>query len=326
MKKCKVFCIAFTLITVFVMLMSLSACKPKEKDVKLILSHCYNQNENPHITDYFDVESKLNLAVKIDSVAELIAFCNEKQLSVFDENSAAFNDGVSKKLREFDNDFFIDSSIALILRFKETSDNYVYSSAQIDNGVMNVNFITATGATATKITTQITILEFNKTAANTITSIKINYNKEKPDKNYDVKIYEDKSLYLREGNYSTIINNISELNDLCDEETSPIFDKNNPYISIEDYKSVKILRDYDEEFFQNKSLVVLFRFRASSGHFYKLNNLQINGNTINILLVRILPKEPVFYPDDVITCLYIIEMDKATSANITQINVEELEI
>ncbi|MDE5911224.1 MAG: hypothetical protein K2H24_02695, partial [Clostridia bacterium] len=82
---------------------------------------------------------------------------------------------------------------------------------------------------------------------------------------------------------------------------------------------------YNDEFFQNKSIVVLSRFRTSSGYFFRVKDFEINENSLNITLSRKLPDEPVDYPCDIATCLYLLEIEKDQVANITQINVNEIE-
>ncbi|MDE7191885.1 MAG: hypothetical protein K2O35_05420 [Clostridia bacterium] len=289
----------------------------------LSLTQFYLENRNPYISDYFNDESKLNIAEKINSVEELKSFCEEKHLKVFDETDTSLKyDKVSKKLKECDEEFFSKRSIVLIFRFKETTDFYTYDSIDIKDGVMTVNLVTANGNTTTDVTTQVRIFEISKQVAKEINEIKVEESIGELDQKIGIKIYDDSSLDI-ESNYSAIINTTEEINTFCDVETSPIFSDDK--LTGQNNKIIETLKKYDEEFFQNKSIVVLFRFRASSGYFFRVKDFEINENSLNITLSRKLPSEPAFYPCDVITCVYILEMDKDMIANVNQINVNEIE-
>ncbi|MDE7191882.1 MAG: hypothetical protein K2O35_05405 [Clostridia bacterium] len=311
MKFFKRFFMAMLFIGVLSTSTILCACNRLDTSYTLAMTQYYLKDQNPYISDYFNDESKLNIAEKINSVEELKSFCQEKQLKVFDETDTSLKyDKVSEKLKEYDEKFFKNYSIVLIFRFKETTDNYVYDSVSIKDGVMTVNLVTANGNTTTDVTTQILIFEISKTVANEINQIKVEERLGKLDQKVGIKIYRDS--YVNDNNLSTIISTGKELNDFCDEKTCP-------------KKTIEILRNYNEEFFQNKSIVVLFRFRASSGYFFRVKDFEINENSLNITLSRKLPDEPGDYSCDVITCVYILEMDKDMIENVKQINANEIE-
>ncbi|MDE7348041.1 MAG: hypothetical protein K2N53_00060, partial [Clostridia bacterium] len=157
MKFFKRFLVATLLIGVLSTSAILCACNPNDRPTEqpsgapsgndeiiepytLSLTRFYLKDQNPYISDYFDDESKLNIAEKINSVEELKSFCQEKRLKVFDETDTTLkSDNVSKKLKEYDEDFFSKRSIVLIFRFKETTDYYTYDSIDIEDGVMTVN-------------------------------------------------------------------------------------------------------------------------------------------------------------------------------------------
>ena len=92
MKKLKLFLAVILLINIFIVIFTLSACKPKDdgddnkitpppiddivEPYKFVGRDYYTQNNNPHITDYFDDETKLDIEAKITSFEELKNFLN----------------------------------------------------------------------------------------------------------------------------------------------------------------------------------------------------------------------------------------------------------
>ncbi len=136
-----------------------------------------------------------------------------------------------------------------------------------------------------------------------------------------IKIHDYTRFSLKYSNYSTKINSAEDITTLCDEDTSPIFKKDGYNRNID---IITTLNEYDEEFFMDKSLIVIFRLR--NGFPYYVKDFEIIDESFNITLARDLPKEPVVYPDVVITsmCVYILEFDKEKIKDVTQINVQEI--
>ncbi len=131
MKKFKLFLAVILLINIFVVIFTLSACKPNDdgddnkitpppidgivEPYKFVGSDYYTQNNNPHITDYFDDETKLDIEAKITSFEELKNFCNEKKLQIFNENyNPEINDSLTRNLRKYDDKFFEKRSLLII--------------------------------------------------------------------------------------------------------------------------------------------------------------------------------------------------------------------
>ncbi len=314
MKNIKRFLVATLLIGVLSMSTILCACNTDDTPpCDLVLTQFYLKDQNPYMSDYFDDETKLNLAEKITSVEELKSFCQEKQLKVFDETDTTLkSDRVSNKLKEYDETFFKNHAIVLLFRFKETTDNYVYDSSDIKDGVMTVNLITANGNTTTNVTTQIRILEISKKTAKKINQIQVKERLGELDQKIDIRIYQ--GWFFTSSNCSAVISSKEEITNFCDK-----------YVLNDDKFIIDLFSKlYNDEFFQNKSIVVLSRFRTSSGYFFRVKDFEINENSLNITLSRKLPDEPVDYPCDIATCLYLLEIEKDQVANITQINVNEI--
>ncbi len=136
-----------------------------------------------------------------------------------------------------------------------------------------------------------------------------------------IKIHTYNYLYLKQDNCSAIIKSVEDIMYICDEDTSPIFKKNS---YEQNKKIITTLKEYDEEFFEEKSLIVLFRFRSSSGYFFYVKDFEIIDNSFNITLARDLPKESVVYPLLVVTSVYLLEFPKEQVKDVTQINVQEI--
>ncbi len=279
MKNIKKFCTAIMLISIIATLIILSSCKTSPQqdlgdkttpsgEIKSgeinsgnngdVFETCtldfilaYSQNKNPFISPYFDDDSKLNLTQKIDSVEELKTFCNDKQLGVFDNDSKAYDDLASKKLREYDEEFFKQYSVVLVFRFNETPNNYIFDSLSVDNQTMTVNLISANGNTTANIKTKLYYFKIDKEIAKTINTIDVNENLSELDKNTTIKIYEDYRLQSKELNYSTIINSAQELSVFCNEDTSPYFKKNQ--LTIQD-----VIPDITEEQLKDEELINMF--------------------------------------------------------------------
>ena len=162
-----------------------------------------------------------------------------------------------------------------------------------------------------------------------------------------VKIYRYNELSLRADKCSAIINSSEELNAFCDVDTSSCLKTSTVYdlypnITEEQLKEneeklnyyvkavneannqiIDILKKYDEQFFQEKSLVVLFSVRGSIGYGYNYKEHQIDGNTLNINLVMI--EDGLHsYPMAMGTFFYIMEFDKEEVDGVEQINFTEI--
>ena len=114
-------------------------------------------------TDYFDDESKLDIEAKINSLEELKNFCNEKKLQIFNENyKPDINDSLTVNLRKYDDKFFEKRSLLIILRFKETYDNYSFDSLNIQDDTISINLVSANGNSLYKIKSIVTSISHYK--------------------------------------------------------------------------------------------------------------------------------------------------------------------
>ncbi|MDE7071441.1 MAG: hypothetical protein K2O86_05665 [Clostridia bacterium] len=324
MRKFRILFVSILLMSILTTSICLCACDNSDKIPTLAYSQVYFQNQNPHITDYFDNESKLTLTAKINSLKELKSFCEEKHLQVYNENDKPYKyDGFSKKIREYDDKFFRKHSIVLVLLFEETTDIYLYDSIDINGKSMTINFISANGDYYAYPHTQIRIFEINKTIARKIKNIDVQMNLGELDQKANIKLYSNGYLHLKnDTDYSIKLTSVEDVTTICDDTTSSIFENSSKYSNNKGI--IKKLKEYDEEFFEEKSLIVLFRFRSSSGYFFYVKDFEIIDNSFNITLARDLPKESVMYPCDVITCVYFLEFDKEKIKDVTQINVQEI--
>ncbi|MDE6275984.1 MAG: hypothetical protein K2M75_05535 [Clostridia bacterium] len=164
---------------------------------------------------------------------------------------------------------------------------------------------------------------------------------------YDVKFYSVDCKSKKNATTSFVLNSLEDLNTLCDDEISPYFKTtsieeikgylSNEYLNDEaaienaydmfngeNKKAIQILNNYDEDYFQEKSIVVLFRFRPYETVRYSLSNFDVNGNTLDIILSTKKPIGPL--PCIVGTHMYVIELEKEAVADVTKINVNEIQI
>ena len=214
MKKLKLFLAVILLINIFIVIFTLSACKPKDdgddnkitpppiddivEPYKFVGRDYYTQNNNPHITDYFDDETKLDIEAKITSFEELKNFCNEKKLQIFNENyNPEINDSLTRNLRKYDDNFFEKRSLLIILRFKETYDNYSFDSLNIQNDTISINLVSANGNSLYKISTNSYLFEISKTVSEKTNKITVIESKGELDQKVTTKIHEFNNLNIK---------------------------------------------------------------------------------------------------------------------------------
>ncbi|MDE6275394.1 MAG: hypothetical protein K2M75_02520 [Clostridia bacterium] len=140
-----------------------------------------------------------------------------------------------------------------------------------------------------------------------------------------VNIYNDGGLHLKSNNYSAMIKSVKELSAFCNEDNSPIFEKRDEMFVNQNEGIINVLKKYNKEFFKNKSLIVLFRTKGSSGYFYNFKDYSVNDAQLDITLSMKLPKEPCSYPADMMVFIYVLEFDKAKVSSVLQINVKEIQ-
>ncbi|MDE6474745.1 MAG: hypothetical protein K2L70_06565 [Clostridia bacterium] len=317
MKNIKRIFIAIFLIGILSMSTILCACNTDDTPpCTLALTQFYSKDQNPYISDYFDDETKLNIAEKITSVEELKYYCQEKQLKVFDETDTTLkSDRVSKKLKEYDETFFKKHAIVLLFRFNETTDYYTYDSTDIKDGIMTINLVTANGNTPTYITTHIRIFEISKKMAKKINLIQVEERLGELDQKVEIKIYEN-GVWLKTD--EKIINSTEELSQFLNSDIH----ENTSVEALEEF--IDKLKKYDDCYFQNNSLVIIFRGRVDN-RFYRVKDFDITSNTINITLSTTkleIGSLPIW---TLIACFYIFEIDKEQVANVTQINITQIE-
>lgn len=168
------------------------------------------------------------------------------------------------------------------------------------------------------------------------------------DNNPDwVKVYKYNELSLKANNCSAIIKSKEGLDEFCDADTSSCFKTSTvhdlfPDITEEELKEnekvinsyveffneanqdvIDVLQKYDEQFFEEKSLVVLFAVRSSSSFAYNYEKHAIVDNGLHVTLSLTINKGDR-YPTDIKTFVYILEFDKDEVAGVQQINVEEI--
>ena len=120
-------------------------------------------------------------------------------------------------------------------------------------------------------------------------------------------------------NLVKLINSFEELKSFCDEVNNPAFLQESPKYSNDLSKKI---REYDEAFFAEKSLIVYLLTAPNAGTSYKIKNLKVDGEEL-LLDIRI--KESKHDSAAVITpWTFLIEVNKADIAGITSIGGKTL--
>lgn len=112
-----------------------------------------------------------------------------------------------------------------------------------------------------------------------------------------------------------IVNSLIELEALCEEWNNPAFDENNEEYSSE--LSEKI-REYNEEFFENKTLIINSSIQYNSAREPKVDQLTIEEGD---LVIEISLKRGT-YTDVAESWLFLIEVNQTDVQDIPKITIE----
>ncbi len=107
---------------------------------------------------------------------------------------------------------------------------------------------------------------------------------DKNAKDFEFKYYE---FGARLVNYATIIKSVNDLSAFFNDESSPIYRKEDKYADIYNQKTLELFQDYDKKFFQNKSLVIIFRVRTCLGLESDIKDYEIIDNSLNVTISMI---------------------------------------
>lgn len=163
-----------------------------------------------------------------------------------------------------------------------------------------------------------------------------------------LKVYKCNDLSLQANKCSAIINSKEALDVFCNMDTSSCLktatanslfpnateeqlnekaDLINYYVNcINEANQVvvdKLQKKYDAQFFEGKSLVVLFARRPSSMLVYPYKDHEVNGNALNITLAMKL-HEDYRLSCDMETFFYIMEFDKDAVDGVEQVSFNEI--
>jgi hypothetical protein len=115
--------------------------------------------------------------------------------------------------------------------------------------------------------------------------------------------------------FTEIVDSLDELEALCEEWHNPAFDEDN-----DDYTSElsEKIRGYNEEFFENKALIIDSSWRYNSARVPRVEKLTIEGDA---LMIEISLKRGA-YNDVAQKWLFIIEVNQIDIKGITNITIE----
>ena len=140
------------------------------------------------------------------------------------------------------------------------------------------------------------------------------------EKDFEFKYYEHGAKLV---NYATIIKSVDDLSAFFNDESSPIYIKEDEYNEIYYQKTLELFQDYDEQFFKNKSLVIIFRVRTCLGLESDIKDYEISDDSLNVT-ISIIIESNKGYADAMTMHMCLLEFDKEKLSNVTQINVEEI--
>lgn len=112
-------------------LLALQGCGNSDSDAvfnyEIAYAQTFSDTEAPFDVGYVSSSIRSDLAVTVDSLSELKSLCKENGLPFYDESSANYDGELSLKIREYDENYFREKSLALIFGFGKS-----YATARIE--------------------------------------------------------------------------------------------------------------------------------------------------------------------------------------------------
>jgi len=138
--------------------------------------------------------------------------------------------------------------------------------------------------------------------------------------------YNDEGLFGgKEGvafGLQALVNSIDEMKDLCEEWNNPTYQEDSPNFSSELNKKI---REYDEAFFADKSVVVIqfMGGNIGNGYSHKIKNIMIENEVLVVEHHAIRKKGT--WQDYAVSRVFLIEVNKLDIATITEIQVQSIQ-
>lgn len=143
----------------------------------LAFSGGYDKTRIPFEIEDFDESGEI--AVKIERYADLRSFAEEKNMPFFDENDENYNNAFSQKVREYDEKYFSDRSLIVIIKLEEEYDLERFRDMEIKGEVLTVNLSKPdTDMSYTEISAFVYIIETDKAYVKQVSEIKTNVTSE----------------------------------------------------------------------------------------------------------------------------------------------------
>lgn len=140
----------------------------------LAFSGNYEQEKLPFGDKYVNTTIESDLKIKVDSLSQLISTSEENEFPFFDENDKNYDSELSKKIREYNEEFFADKSLILIFSFGSNN-----STVRITGTKLNGTTLTVTGSKPDEIYASdvkksfVYILEMEKSDVKNVTEIEL---------------------------------------------------------------------------------------------------------------------------------------------------------
>ncbi len=181
MKKNGVVQIAICILLIIATLAVLTSCAKKGNDTgvfayNVAFAESYDEANVPFNLSFMggkDVPEK-DLNIILRTKQELIDFCSEQNLSFYDKNDANYNSKLSKKIRDYNEDYFNKNSLILIINFGKKYASARIEDIKIEDNVVSITFVKPDIEYETEnLTTFAYIVEVNKNDVKMANGIKL---------------------------------------------------------------------------------------------------------------------------------------------------------
>lgn len=145
-------------------------------EYEIAYAQTFSDTEAPFDIGYVYSSIRADLAATVDSLSELTGLCQENGLPFYDKSSADFDGDLSRKIREYDEKYFREKSLALIFGFNKNYATARIADVKAESGTLKVTFSKPDAMFEVSVPhTFVYLIEFGKTQQETIDRIEIDF-------------------------------------------------------------------------------------------------------------------------------------------------------
>lgn len=131
-----------------------------------------------------------------------------------------------------------------------------------------------------------------------------------------------KTTYNRFLEINTVIETKDDLIEFYEEYNDEIFlGRREKVYSDSTIGFLDAIDKYDEKYFENNDLIIVYFTSSSGSYYYELRNIKVGENIINIDINRKAPGPHITF--DMVGWLLIVEKEKSVSTDKIEINIHE---